>query len=345
MVNTLRLRTVDPLTDTDDIKTAGEMLKNGKIVVIPTETVYGLAADAFNGDAVRRVFEAKGRPADNPLIVHISRYEDIYSLCREVPPAAQILSQAFWPGPFTMIMKKRDSVPMITSGGLDTVAVRMPGSPSARAIIDASCPLAAPSANISGFPSPTCFEHALDDMDGRADAVCDGGECSVGVESTVLTLATPVPTLLRPGGITVEQIESVLGMKINVSDAVLKPLAKGQTAASPGMKYKHYSPKADITIVRGDSDKFRAFIEALPTGDSSAVLCFEEEEQQFCGRTVVTMGRESDPLSQTHALFTSLRRLDELGAKSVYSREPPQSGIGLAVKNRLYRAAGFKFTE
>lgn len=339
MKNTLKLKTFDINTDIADIETAAEILKNGGIVAIPTETVYGLAANAFDGEAVKKIFEAKGRPQDNPLIVHISEFSQIYSIAREVPEKAKALADAFWPGPLTIILPKKDEIPTETSGGLNTVAVRMPSHKIANKIISLSCPLAAPSANISGFPSPTSFEHVEADMMGRADAVCNGGDCDVGVESTVITLATQVPMLLRPGGITLEQLESVLG-KVEVADAVLNPMNKDEDAASPGMKYKHYSPEAQIQIVRGNITEFADYVNS---SDSDGVLCFEGEEKYFPNKICVTFGKEDDSLSQAQRLFEALRELDEKGAKNVLSRSPSKNGVGLAVCNRLYRAAAFRF--
>lgn len=339
MKNTLKLITKSIETDINDINTAADILKNGGIVAIPTETVYGLAADAFNGEAVKKIFEAKGRPQDNPLIVHISSFEQIYSIARTVPDSAEKLAAAFWPGPLTVILPKCDTVPDETSGGLDTVAVRMPSNKIANKIISLSCPLAAPSANISGFPSPTAFEHVEADMTGRADAICDGGDCAVGVESTVITLATPTPTLLRPGGITLDQLQSVLG-KVEIDSAVLNPMKNGETAASPGMKYKHYAPCAEITIVRGTSDEFREYGNR---SDYDGVLCFEGEDVHFPDKIAVTFGKADDSLSQAQQLFDALRELDEKGAKRVLARSPSKDGVGLAVCNRLYRAAAFRF--
>ena len=342
MKQTLKLVTKDVNKDIADIEKCAEILKNGGIAVIPTETVYGLAADAFNPEAVKNIFKAKGRPSENPLIVHISRFDEIYNIAREVPESAKKLAEAFWPGPLTMILPKRDEIPSVTSGNLDTVAIRMPSNPIANKIIALSCPLAAPSANISGFPSPSSYEYALADMDTRADAVCDGGDCDVGVESTVITLASPVPRLLRPGGITVEQLRSVLG-RVDVDEAVLNPLAKDKTAASPGMKYKHYAPNAEITIIKGNLKEFNEFISKNDPENRYGVLCFEGEEDLFKNRICVTMGRYNEPLTQTHRLFDALRELDEQGAKKVYSRAPSKQGVGLAVCNRLYRSAAFRF--
>lgn len=339
MKSTLVLKTFDTNNDIKDIETAAEILRNGGIVAIPTETVYGLAADAFDSEAVKKIFEAKGRPQDNPLIVHISDFEQIYSIAREVPEKAKALADAFWPGPLTIILPKKAEIPSETSGGLDTVAVRMPSHEIARKIISLSCPLAAPSANISGFPSPTSFDHVEADMTGRADAICNGGDCDVGVESTVITLATEIPVLLRPGGVTLEQLKSILG-EVKVADAVLNPMKKDEKAESPGMKYKHYSPKAQIQIVRGNLKEFADFVNP---SDCDGVLCFEGEEEYFPEKITVTFGKEDDSLTQAQRLFDALRELDEKGAKNVFSRSPAENGVGLAVCNRLYRAAAFRF--
>ncbi|MBQ8210763.1 MAG: threonylcarbamoyl-AMP synthase [Clostridia bacterium] len=341
MKNTLKLKTYDINNDLADIRTAAEILKNGGVVAIPTETVYGLAADAFNEDAVRYVYKAKGRPSDNPFIVHISSFEQIYSLAKEVPESAKKLAEKFWPGPLTIILPKRDEVPYATSGGLDTVAIRFPSHPVANKIIELSCPLAAPSANISGFPSPTAFEHVEADMMGRADAICDGGDCNVGVESTVISLATPVPLLCRPGGITLEQLCDVLG-EVQVADSILNPMKQDESAPSPGMKYKHYSPKAQLTVVRGNFEEFRAYADS---SYADAVMCFEGEEEFFRNKITVTFGQETDPLTQAQRLFFALRELDEKGADKVLVRSPSKEGVGLAVCNRLYRAAAFRFVD
>ncbi|MBE6830382.1 MAG: threonylcarbamoyl-AMP synthase, partial [Ruminococcaceae bacterium] len=239
-MQTLRLNA----NNREDILTAAQILRDGGLVGIPTETVYGLAANALDGKVVAGIFAAKGRPMDNPLIVHISDFDQIGRLVREVTPEAEKLAKAYWPGPMTIILPKSDKIPDEVSAGLDTVAIRFPSHPAARALIDAAgIPLAAPSANLSGHPSPTAAEHVLNDLDGKIEAVVDGGPCGVGVESTVVTLACDPPRLLRPGGITLEQLRSVLGT-VEMDSAVLHPLKEGVRASSPGMKYKHYSPKA-----------------------------------------------------------------------------------------------------
>lgn len=329
--------------DEQGIARAGELLREGKLVAIPTETVYGLAANALDSGAVAKIFAAKGRPMDNPLIVHIAQLEDVLPLVREFPAQARALAEAYWPGPMTMILPKADCIPEEVSAGLSTVAVRFPSHPAAQAIIRAAgVPLAAPSANSSGKPSPTCAEHVLLDMDGKIDAVLDGGDCGVGVESTVVTLTSERPLLLRPGGITPEQLHAVLG-DLEIDPAVTHRLAEGQQAISPGMKYKHYAPAADVTILRGTRQAYLDYVNAHAQPGVFA-LCFEEDEPAL-RVPFVCYGREEDSSSQAHLLFDALRLLDERGAKKVFARCPSQQGVGLAVYNRLIRAAGFSFLD
>lgn len=323
------------------INRASTLLRAGEVVAVPTETVYGLAANAYDETAVRKIFAAKGRPQDNPLIVHIADFRDIFDLVSAVPKAAKKLADAFWSGPLTVILPKSDKIPDAVSAGLPTVAVRMPSHPVARAVIrESGVPLAAPSANHSGSPSPTNAKYVFDDMDGRIPLILDGGSSAVGVESTVITLATDVPRVLRPGGVTVEQLRAVLG-EVAVDDAVLHQLKDGERAASPGMKYKHYAPKADITIVRGSLAQFQRFVAARE--GTAFVLCFSGEEKYFAH--TVTYGRAEDDSAQANRLFDALRELDEQGAQTVYARCPSLSGVGLAVYNRLIRAAGFHLVD
>lgn len=322
-----------------ELAAAAEVLRRGGLVGIPTETVYGLAANALSPAAARSIFAAKGRPADNPLIVHIADVSEMPPLVREVPEEARKLAEAFWPGPLTIILPKSELVPRETSGGLNTVAVRMPAHPVARRIISlCGLPLAAPSANTSGGPSPTTARHVMEDLRGRIDAVVDGGECRVGVESTVITLCTPVPRILRPGGVTPSMLERVLG-RVEVDDAVLHRLPEGEAAASPGMKYTHYSPGASVILLEGPLEKYIDYVNQRAAPGVFA-LCFEGEEAPLLC-PAVTYGRESDGPSQAQGLFSALRRLDGLGAATVYARCPRQSGVELAVYNRLIRAAGF----
>lgn len=327
--------------NTNAINRAATLLRAGEVVAVPTETVYGLAANAFDETAVRKIFAAKGRPQDNPLIVHIADFREIFDLVSVVPEAAKKLADAFWSGPLTVILPKSDKIPDAVSAGLPTVAVRMPSHPVARAVIrESGVPLAAPSANRSGSPSPTNANYVFDDMDGRIPLILDGGGSQIGVESTVITLATDVPRVLRPGGVTVEQLRAVLG-EVAVDDAVLHQLKDGERAASPGMKYKHYAPKADITIVRGSLAQFQRFVAARE--ETAFVLCFSGEEKYFAH--TVTYGRADDDSAQANRLFDALRELDEQGAQTVYARCPSLSGVGLAVYNRLIRAAGFHLVD
>ena len=324
-----------------EIETAAGYLRAGELVAFPTETVYGLGANALDGDAVKKIFAAKGRPQDNPLIVHIADVSELYAIAREVPDAALRLAAAYWPGPLTMVLPKGDAIPDEVSAGLDTVAVRMPSHLVAAALIRAAgVPVAAPSANISGFPSPTAAQYVIDDMNGRIACIVDGGDCEFGIESTVVTLATDPPELLRPGAVTVEQLQAILG-EVAVNPAVLNPLAEGAQAASPGMKYKHYSPRAEISIVRGDLAAFLSYCNNHPD-DADAALVFEGEENAT-SLPCVTFGTEADALSQAHRLFDALRELDAMGAKKVFARSPSPEGVGLGVCNRLYRAAAFRF--
>lgn len=330
----------------DDVclERAGEILRNGGLVAIPTETVYGLAANALDGEAVKKIYLAKGRPSDNPLIVHISDLSRWEPLVREIPQNALRLAEKYWPGPLTIILPKSDLIPPEVSGRLDTVAVRMPSNEIARAVIEKSgVPLAAPSANTSGKPSPTNARYVKEDLDGKIEMIIDGGDCGVGVESTVITLAGEVPKLLRPGAITPEMLEAVLG-KIEIDSAVYEKLADGAVAASPGMKYKHYSPKASVVIVKGEFESYKKYV--LENADeSTAVLCFEEEAERLDGLRVITYGKQNDSFSQASRIFDALRQVDEAGAKTVYARFPEMSGMGLAVFNRLVRAAAFNIIE
>ena len=325
----------------NSINTAAEILKNGGLVAIPTETVYGLAANALDGEAVRKIFIAKGRPQDNPLIVHVASLEEIEPLVEKVDPRVYALAEKYWPGPLTVIMKKSALVPDEVSAGLDTVAIRMPSHECAREIIEKSgLPLAAPSANASGKPSPTKASHVIEDLDGKIDAVVDGGESAVGVESTVVTLATDPPTLLRPGGITPEQLEEVLGA-IQISPAVFEKLREGEKAESPGMKYKHYAPAAQVTIIKGSFENYKKFL--LAHKETVCAVCFEGEGKYF--EKYIEYGKENDDISQAHKIFDALREVDAIGCKKAFVRCPVSSGVGLAVYNRLLRSAAFRVID
>ena len=336
---TLRLSAQSPA----DIARAANLLRSGALVAMPTETVYGLAANALDPVAVAGIFAAKGRPADNPLIVHVAEPEDILPLASGIPPMAWALAEAFWPGPLTIVLPKSAFIPAIVSAGLDTVALRVPAHPAARALLRAAgIPLAAPSANLSGSPSPTTAAHVLADLDGRVAAVLDGGPCGVGVESAVLSLTASPPCLLRPGGITPEQLRAVLG-ELAISPAVLHALKENEPAPSPGMKYKHYAPRAELTLLTGGAAAFAAYLRAHAR-EGDGVLCFDEDLPSLRDHLlrIFPYGPENNPAAQAQNLFARLRELDERGLRRVYCHTPRPEGIGLAVYNRLLRAAGFR---
>lgn len=327
----------------EQINTAADIIKKGGLVAMPTETVYGLAANALDYRAVEKIYTAKGRPSDNPLIVHVAEVEDIYPLVTSFPEKAKKLIDAFSPGPLTIVLPKSDIIPKEISGGLDTVAIRFPSHPIARKLIKkAGVPLAAPSANLSGSPSPTTAQHVIKDLNGRIDAIIDGGACSVGVESTVITLVPEVPVLLRPGGITHEMLTSVIGDVI-IDSAVLNPLKNGQAVQSPGMKYKHYSPKARVILVKASDDDFYNFT-AKNNKDGTAVLCYNEDTEHI-KLPFIAYGNKNDYAKQAQMLFDALRKIDDMGYTTVYGRCPSTDGIGLAIYNRLIRAAGFEVIE
>ena len=322
------------------IADAARILRGGGLVGIPTETVYGLAANALDEKAVAGIFRAKGRPQDNPLIVHLANPSWLPEYALEIPDAAYTCMEAFWPGPLTIILRKRPVIPDLVSAGLPTAAFRCPSHPVASAIIAAAgVPLAAPSANTSGRPSPTTAAHVMNDLGGKIDAVLDGGECAVGVESTVLMLCGKVPSVLRPGGVTPEQLRAVLG-EVTVDPAVTHRLPADARVASPGMKYKHYAPRAHVIILRGAFDRYAEYVNARAQVGTAA-MCFDGEEPML-SVPCVPYGAPHDGASQARRLFDALRRLDEIGAQTVYARCPDEDGVGLAVYNRLLRAAGFE---
>lgn len=330
-----------PTSREEGINEAIRLLSSGEIAGLPTETVYGLAADARCVSAVRKIFEAKGRPQDNPLIVHISDMDMLRDAASEIPEKALALAEKYWPGPLTMIFKKTDAIPDETSGGLDTVAVRMPSHPVIREIISRSrIPVAAPSANLSGSPSPTTAAHVMQDFEGRIPLIIDGGECDCGVESTVLSLVGDTPRLLRPGFVTAEEIEDTIG-EIIIDSAVTKGLEKGQAALSPGMKYKHYSPKAKVLLIKASREDFEKWItDNAREGD--VALCFEGERVAVPS---VSFGAADDPAAHARLLFGALRDADGMGASRMIVHCPGEKGIDLAVYNRLLRAAAFDVTD
>ena len=322
-----------------DLIKAAELIKSGEIVGIPTETVYGLGADASNEEAVAKVFQAKGRPADNPLIVHLADFLQAVDYTKSIPELAYKLAERFCPGPLTMVLPKNDRIPMITSGGLDTVGIRVPSHTVMHRIIELSgCPIAAPSANTSGYPSPTSASHVMRDMSGKIAAVVDGGSSEFGVESTVISIeGENTVRILRPGCVTKEMLSEICG-EVIIDHAILHELEAGQKAASPGMKYKHYSPRADIIMVEGSLIGFKAYV-GENYGDGVYALIFDTDREGFPYR-YMTYGKDSS--EQAHLLFQRLRELDDIGAEKVYVRAPSPEGVGLAVYNRLIRAAGFE---
>lgn len=326
---------------------ASDLLRRGSLVAFPTETVYGLGADALNRDAVLSIFAAKGRPADNPLIVHIHDRSQLNDLC-EIPPLAEPLMDAFWPGPLTLLFVRKPVVPPEVTAGLPTVAIRMPSHPVAAAMLRVcNLPVAAPSANTSGRPSPTAAAHVLEDMNGKIPLILDGGPCDVGLESTVLDLCHGRPTILRPGGVTKEMLESVLGQEVLLAGSILRPLGENEVALSPGMRYKHYAPKGTVTLVEGPEERTvpllrRLCLEQLREGKKACVLCFSEHVEALAGCDPHDIGSVSSPDEIARRLFDTLRRLDDEGMEAVFSEVVPPEGIGLAVMNRLGRAAAFR---
>ncbi len=327
-------------TEEHTVERAAQLLRAGGLVALPTETVYGLGANGLDEAAVAKIFEAKGRPQDNPLILHVAQASDMEKFCHSIPESAYVLAEKFWPGPLTMVLPARDCVPLRTRAGLPTVAVRCPDNAITRAIIArAGVPVAAPSANLSGKPSTTTAQHVRHDHDGRIDAIVDGGACSVGVESTIVDLTEQRPRLLRPGGITPEQLLQVLGDLV-VDKAVTAQVSQDAVVKAPGMKYRHYAPQCPICIVSGSREKAAAYIKSrFVAGDR--VLCFEEELDIYADCAPLAYGRQSDAASLGAGLFSALRELDDPSVGCVYARCPEGGGVAYAVQNRLKKAAAF----
>lgn len=320
------------------IKPAIDSLKSSNIIGIPTETVYGLAANALDEVAVQKIFKAKGRPQDNPLIVHISDLSELESLATDIPDIAYRIADKFWAGPLTMVLKKSNLIPNIISGGLDSVAVRLPEHKLARKLIRlCGFPIAAPSANISGSPSPTTAQHVFDDLNGKIPFIIDGGNCSIGLESTVISLLENVPRLLRPGGISIEELKECIG-HINIDKSVLEDIASTTPTASPGMKYKHYSPNTELFLFSGTSEEYISYIS---NKNNIGALCFDEEKDKL-NVPYISYGSIYDLSEQAKLLFSSLRKVDKLNVDKVIVHAPDTSNIGLSVYNRLLRSAGFK---
>lgn len=341
-VQTLRLNATDPAGRNDAIAAAAQILAEGGLVAFPTETVYGLGANALNDKAVRSIFAAKGRPADNPLIVHVGRFEDVAPLVRRLPDIAHQLARLFWPGPLTMVLPVSPSLPKVVTAGLDTVGVRLPAHEVARdLILQSGVPVAAPSANVSGSPSPTRAEHVWQDLNGRIDAVLDGGPCKVGIESTVLDLSGNVPVILRPGGVSADDLQRVL------PDLIVPPFEGIQSEGAPrapGMKYRHYAPKAKMLLVEGEEGPVAAEIHRQidswrARGHRVGVLASEEHARQYDANVVRVLAPRNEPAEAARNLFTLLREMDANGADIILVEAVDHEGIGFAVMNRLWKAA------
>ena len=331
-------------TDANVAELAANYIKTGQLVALPTETVYGLGANGLDPEAVAKIFVTKGRPQDNPLILHIADADQLEKLCHDIPDSAYALAEAFWPGPLTMVLPARDIVPKCTTAGLPTVAVRCPDCEITRKIIRAAgVPVAAPSANISGKPSTTTADHVYHDHNGKIPLIVDGGACRVGVESTIIDLTEKPPRLLRPGGITPEQLTAILG-EITVDKAVTAQIDKDEVVKAPGMKYKHYAPQCRVVIVSGSREKAAAYIRAH-MGTNDRVLCFTEELPLYEACNPLAYGSEADVATLSAGLFAALRELDKPGIGTVYARCPVGGGMAYAVQNRLKKAAAFQIID
>ena len=330
----------------EELAEAAEILRKGGLVAFPTETVYGLGANALNGDAAEKIYAAKGRPSDNPLIAHISCMEELEPLVREIPGAGRKLAEKFWPGPLTMIFPKSDLVPVRTTGGLDTVAVRMPSDPVAnRLIAMAGVPVAAPSANTSGRPSPTMAEHVIEDMNGKIEMILDGGAVGIGVESTIVDVSGPVPTLLRPGAVTMEMLTETLG-HVDVDPAILGPVSADVRPKAPGMKYRHYAPRAEMTLVEGEAERVAGYIrqavrEAQAAGKKAGIICTEESRGMYPEGILEVIGSRDHEETVAHNLFAVLRKFDDLKVDCIFSESFSEDRLGQAIMNRLCKAAGY----
>ena len=346
----------------EELKEAASILRSGGLVAFPTETVYGLGGNALDEDAARKIYAAKGRPSDNPLIAHVSCVEEVAPLVKEIPEAGRKLMEAFWPGPLTMIFPKSEKVPYGTTGGLDTVAIRMPDDPVANRLIAlAGVPVAATSANTSGRPSPTTADHVWQDMNGRIEMIIDGGPVGIGVESTIVDVSSAVPAVLRPGAITMEMLAEVLG-EVSVDPAILGPLSADVRPKAPGMKYKHYAPKADLTLVEPedvdrenglDEKQLQAMIGKvrelsrgkIEAGCKVGVICTDESRHCYTDGAVRSIGERKSQASVAHNLYALLREFDDLGVDYIFSESFPKDHLGQAIMNRLSKAAGYKIVK
>lgn len=332
--------------DRKALSEAAEIIREGGLVAFPTETVYGLGANALDEKAAKKIYEAKGRPSDNPLIAHIADLDSLEPLVSQVPETGWLLAKAFWPGPLTLVFPKSKSVPYGTTGGLETVAVRMPSDPVARELIRlAGVPVAAPSANTSGRPSPTKAEHVLQDMDGKIDMIVDGGPVGIGVESTIVDVTERIPTLLRPGAITMEMLKAEVG-EVAVDPAITGPLRADLKPKAPGMKYRHYAPKADLILVEGKTetvtDRINELVRKnLAQGLKVGIICTEETKRLYPAGIVRSIGLRSNEATVAHNLYAVLRDFDDLEADVIFSESFKTDALGQAIMNRLNKAAGY----
>ncbi len=330
----------------DAFRLAGEILKSGGLVAFPTETVYGLGGDGLNKESVRKIYAAKGRPQDNPLIIHISHLEDIALIVKDCPKAARRAAESFWPGPLTMILPKTDMVPYEVTGGLDTVAVRFPSHPVARKLIECGGGyVAAPSANLSGRPSPTTAKYVVEDMNGRVDMIVDGGDGDIGLESTIVDMTVSPPRILRPGFITKEMLEQALG-EVDIDETIIKP-DSGQAPKAPGMKYRHYAPRGELTIVEGPSQDVIAYMNEAAaadraSGEKTGIIGTSHFLASYCADVVKCVGNREEEETIARNLFTVLREFDDDGVTRIYSESFDSQGLGQAIMNRLLKAAGHK---
>ena len=328
------------------LQEAAQIIRNGGLVGIPTETVYGLGANALEESASRKIYEAKGRPSDNPLIAHISCMEELPALVSAIPEAGKKLAEKYWPGPLTMVFPKSEIVPYGTTGGLDTVAIRMPSDPIANCLIRlAGVPVAAPSANTSGRPSPTKADHVVEDMDGKIEMIIDGGEVGIGLESTIVDVSGDVPMLLRPGAITIEMLRETLG-QVEIDPAILGPLSADVKPKAPGMKYRHYAPKAEMSLVEGEMENVVSYInnevkKALEAGKTVGIICTEESRDLYEGGILKVIGSREYEETVARNLFAVLREFDDRQVDCIFSESFSKDRLGQAIMNRLCKAAGY----
>lgn len=329
------------------IEEASEILKRGDMVAFPTETVYGLGADALHEMASKKIYAAKGRPSDNPLIVHVANEQQINPLVKEIPEKAKLLMKAFWPGPLTMIFNKSDKIPYGTTGGLDTVAIRMPNHKVALKLIETSnVPIAAPSANTSGRPSPTTAQHVMDDLNGKIAMVIDGGDVGIGIESTIVDVTTDVPMILRPGYINKQMLEEVVG-EVTIDKTILGPISDGIRPKAPGMKYKHYAPKADFKMFDGEIEKVAVRINRLAKsyiekGYKVGIIACDESKEKYRFGEVLSIGTRQDEITISKNLYKVLREFDDKQVDYILGETFRSEKLGQAIMNRLLKAAGYQ---